>query len=85
MQCGREIELSFNGVDYYITPNYEWCNENWNDTEPPYPNSVLYSCEKNGKLKLIFDGSTEEVICFKFDDRYTLKDYFDLFSINFVL
>lgn len=85
MQCGREIEFSFNKKDYFIAPDYERYYESWNDTIPPYPNSVLYYCERTDKLKVIISGTTEEVICYKFDGKYSLKDNFDLFLIDYVL
>ena len=71
---GREIEFSFNNMEYFSEPDYE-----------SYGKFFLEICTGEKKGEQIFHGTTEEFLLFKFEDKYLCQDYFSKISFDCIL
>lgn len=80
MQCGEEIEIHIDGKSYFLQPDYKRFNKNWNIDNPSYPFTVIYDSSDYDNPKKIFVGTTEDVINYEFENKYTLRDNFDKFK-----
>ena len=71
---GREIEFSYKGKAYFLTPNHskECCY-------------FLEVEQVKGKWEKIFTGKIDEILNFKFEDKHSLRDHFKEFKIDYIL
>ena len=78
LKQGREIEFCFNKKEYFMQPDYD--NSNTQSTCV-----VLYECLREDECNKIFIGKIEDFMVFEFEQKYTLKDNFDMLEIKFIL
>ncbi len=71
---GREIEFRLNGKGYFLQPDYK--------NGQGY---VLYCCECVENSKVIFSGTSDDILKYKFDGGICLQNDFDSFEFSFVL
>ena len=71
---GREIEFCLNGKNYFLQPDYKNRQE-----------YVLYYCESVDNSKVIFSGTSDDLLKYSFENRICLQNDFELFEFLFVL
>ena len=71
---GREIEFSFNNMEYFSELDYE-----------SYGKIFVSICTGEEKWEYIFHGTIEEFLLFKFEDKYLCQDYFSKISFDCIL
>lgn len=75
MWMGREIEFFFNEVPYFVEPN-------WNLETVNIEDFTLCICDSDPQGEIIFTGTDEQFIDYKFENKYTLRDNFDKFRVG---
>ena len=73
---GREIEFSFNKINYFLWPDYE--------KNTHFYVSVEMLGDK-GDWSEIFHGKKEDFFEFKFEGKYRCKEYFDKINFRYIL
>ena len=81
IHCGAELEITICGEMFFLQPDYDTANKKWDGNNPPYPNIVLYEVKDYNHPKEIFRGKVEDVIDYKFCEKYTLRKHLDKFAI----
>ncbi len=71
---GREIEFRLNGKVYFLQPDYK--------NGQGY---VLYYCESADNSKVIFSGTSDDILKYRFENRIRMQNDFELFEFTFVL
>lgn len=75
LESHREIELHINEMKLFLQPDWE------DEKQSVY---ALYDCTTNESI-LLFKGEIASVLSFKVDDKYSLANDWNSFSIDFVL
>ena len=81
MQYGEEIEFYLNGNCYFLQPDYERAQNDQGSQKPPYPFTVLFDAKNYDNPTILIVGTTENIISYVFEGKYTLKDNFNEFKI----
>ena len=74
LNLGCEIEFSYKGTAYFLTPDYSKQCYYFLEVE-----------QSRGKWRKIFTGGIDEILNFKFEDKHSLRDHFEEFKINYIL
>ena len=74
LKMGREIEFSYNGKAYFLTPNYPKKHHYFLETE-----------EMKDKWIRISEGEIDEILNFKFEGIHSLHDDIKEFEFNYIL
>lgn len=80
LQCGEEIEICLENKLYFLQPEYETLNRNYDKNTPPYPNTIIFDVTESD-TKEIFRGCTEDVLDYKFNGTHTLRSNLTDFRI----
>lgn len=77
MHCGEEFEICIEGQNYFLQPDY-----NCEDEDFGYSHTVVYYLNNDSRSKKIFSGTIDEVVNYKFLEKYSLKDDLSKFEFN---
>lgn len=80
MHCGEEIELELNGKIYFLQPDYSRVNHTPDEQHTPYNYTTIFDCYNYENPEPVFVGTTDEVLEYVFDQKYTLKN--DLYKFK---
>ena len=80
MQTGEEFEAYVSGKCYFLQPDYDRINKKPDKDHPAYPFTVVYDANDYENAEVIFVGTTDEVINYRFDDMYSMKNDIDKFE-----
>ena len=77
---GREIECHFAEKMYFIQPCYDKSAQ-----KESIFNICLYYCPTHEETIELFCGTPEELLNFRFDDKYALEENWSLFNVDYIL
>lgn len=78
IKMGREIEFDFNSKTYFIEPDCK--TQDAKDMKV-----VLYDCSADEVGIVIFNGTIQEFLSFKFEGKYDLNNYPEKMNIEWIL
>ncbi|MBR2344095.1 MAG: hypothetical protein IKA64_07570 [Clostridia bacterium] len=81
IRCGDETELRLGQKLYFLQPQYESQQERQSFEDSAYAYTVIYDCEDYENPTKIFIGTTEEIINYAFENKYTLKENSEKFEV----
>lgn len=78
IKMGREIEFNFNSIPYFIEPDYK-------TQDSKELQVILSDCSADDVGTVIFNGTIQEFLAFKFEGKYDLNNYSEMMNIEWVL
>ena len=76
LRCGEELDVSVCNQSYFIQPKYGAIDEK----DGNYLFFKIFRYEDDEKdCQLIFSGSIEEIVSYRFDNKFTFKENIDKF------